>query len=149
MNVQESIAALRADLSPGGFLWQKGVRFEPGAPVPRLYVSEDPDRGTPLAMAMDAVPALQSDPNSGVPMQFLNYVDPQVYEFLFAPLLVAEAPSPPDTPYARQAADPPPPPYAPALAVATPAALVASAWLVAAPPAPPGPPEPLPPPAPP
>ena len=91
MNVQESIAALRADLSPGGFLWEKGVRFEPGAPVPRLYVSEDPDRGTPLAMAMDAVPALQSDPNSGVPMQFLNYVDPQVYEFLFAPLLVAEA----------------------------------------------------------
>src|SRR5580704_5414678 len=91
MNVQESIAALRADLRPGGYLYDRGVRFEPGAPVPRCYVSDDADRGAPLALAMDALPPLQSDPNSAVPMQFLNYVDPQVYEFLFAPLLVAEA----------------------------------------------------------
>ncbi len=91
MNVQESIAALRADLRPGGFLHERGVRFEPGAPVPRLYVSENPDLGTALKMALDALPALSTEANSGVPMQFLNYVDPQVYEVLFAPLLVAEA----------------------------------------------------------
>lgn len=91
MNVQEAVAALRADLAPGGILYQNGVRFEPGAPVPRLYVSDDPDKGTPLSLAMDALPALGTEANSGVPMQFLNYVDPQVYEFLFAPLLVAEA----------------------------------------------------------
>lgn len=91
MNVQESIAALRADLSPGGFLYDRGIRFEPGAPVPRLYVSDDPSKGTAMTLAMDALPALQSEANSAVPMQFLNYVDPQVYEFLFAPLLVAEA----------------------------------------------------------
>lgn len=91
MNVQESIAALRADLGPGGFLEQRGVRYEPGAPQPRLYVSDDPAKGTPLAMAMDALPTLGTEANSAIPMQFLNYVDPQVYEFLFAPLLVAEA----------------------------------------------------------
>lgn len=91
MNVQESIAALRADFAPGGIFYGRGVAYEPGAPQPRCYVSSDMDRGAPLAMAMDALPALQSDPNSAVPMQFLNYVDPQVFEFLFAPLLVAEA----------------------------------------------------------
>jgi hypothetical protein len=91
MNVQESVAALRADFAPGGIFYERGVHYEPGAPVPRAYVSSNPDRGASLSLAMDALPPLQSDPNSGVPMQFLNYVDPQVYEFLFAPLLVAEA----------------------------------------------------------
>ena len=91
MNIQEATAALRADLRPGGFLYERGVRFEPGAPMPRLYVSDNPDLGAPLAMAMDALPALGTEANSAVPMQFLNYVDPQVFEFLFAPLKVAEA----------------------------------------------------------
>ncbi len=90
MNVQESIAALRADISPGGFLYERGIRFEPGC-APNAYVSDDPDKGTPYRMAMDALPTLRTEANSGVPMQFLNFVDPQVFEILFAPLMVAEA----------------------------------------------------------
>lgn len=34
---------------------------------------------------MDAQPAIQTDPNSGIPWIFTNMVDPVVYQILFSP----------------------------------------------------------------
>lgn len=86
MDIQQSLATLRADMS---WLDARGVRFEPGT-EPLLYVSDDPRRGTTLQMAMDALPALTTEPNAGVPMMFTNIVDPRTYQILFAPMKVAE-----------------------------------------------------------
>jgi hypothetical protein len=36
-------------------------------------------------LAFDAQPALQTAPNSGIPYWLTTYVDPAVYEILFAP----------------------------------------------------------------
>lgn len=87
MDIQQSLAALRAHLP-----WldeAKGVRFEPGT-EPLLYVSDDPKRGVSYRLAMDALPALTTEPNAGVPSMFTNIVDPKTYDILFAPLKVAE-----------------------------------------------------------
>jgi len=86
MNVQQSLAAMRADLP---MLHARGIRFEPGT-EPLLYASSDPRLGTPFNMAMDALPALITEPNAGVPMLFTNIVDPRTYNILFAPMKVAE-----------------------------------------------------------
>jgi hypothetical protein len=86
MEFNQSLAALRADLP----VWDaRGVRFEYGT-EPLVYVSEDPKRGTGHLVAMDALPALTTEPNAGVPMQFVNIVDPRTFDILFAPLKVAE-----------------------------------------------------------
>jgi hypothetical protein len=90
MNVYEATAALRADLAPGGFLHRRGIRYEPGA-EPKIYMSTDPSLGCSPEMAFDALPTLATEASSGVPMMFTNIVDPQTYEILFAPILVAEA----------------------------------------------------------
>jgi len=87
MELQQSLAAMRAHLP-----WLdevKGVRFEPGT-EPMLYVSDNPKRGTQHRIAMDALPALTTEPNAGVPMQFVNIVDPKTFDILFATLKVAE-----------------------------------------------------------
>lgn len=42
-------------------------------------------------MAMDAQPTLGTDPNAGIPSLLTTYVDPDIYEFLFAPNKAAEA----------------------------------------------------------
>ncbi len=86
MNIHEAQATLRADLA---FLHDHGIRFEPGT-EPLMYVSDDPAKGASFRMACDALPTLSTEANSGIPMQFLNFIDPQVYEILFAPLKVAE-----------------------------------------------------------
>jgi len=93
MTPQEAVATLRSDLP---FLYSRGIRFGSGiendpAWTPRIYVSDDPDRGCAFDMAMDALPTLTTEANSGVPMLFTNYIDPQPYEVLFAPIKVAEA----------------------------------------------------------
>lgn len=62
----------------------KGVIFEEGRsflPEPFRYNSD---------LAMDAQPALLTDPNSSVPMMLTTYIDPDVYEVLFAPNNAAE-----------------------------------------------------------
>jgi hypothetical protein len=45
-------------------------------------------RGYSLAMdaAMDAQPGLQTDPSAGIPWFLTNYVDPDIYEIVFAPV---------------------------------------------------------------
>lgn len=87
MDVQTAIATCRSDFA---YLDGRGVRFEPGA-VPRIYVSDDELKGASFNLAYDALPTLSTEASSGIPMQLLNFIDPQVYEILFAPLKVAEA----------------------------------------------------------
>lgn len=87
MNLHEAAATLS---SQRDWLHSRGVRFEPGA-EPYAYVSDDPARGAPYSVAMDALPTLFTEPNSGIPLMYTSFIDPQVYNILFAPLKIAEA----------------------------------------------------------
>lgn len=49
-----------------------------------------PEFGRNDALAMDAFPTLTTDPNSAVMAMLTTFVDPQVYEILFAPLKIAD-----------------------------------------------------------
>jgi hypothetical protein len=83
-NYQEaarSFAAHRPQLEALGVSWE-------GSVVPKAYLPE-PYRMN-IAMAMDALPALATDPNSAVPAMLTTLIDPQVYEILFAPTKAAE-----------------------------------------------------------
>lgn len=83
-NYADARAAFLADrplLMARGISWHPGV--EPHAYVPLGFESD-------MRMAMDAVPAIQSDPNSGIPVMLTTWIDPEVYRFLFAPLMAAE-----------------------------------------------------------
>jgi hypothetical protein len=79
MNVQEARAAWQADMPR---FEQLGVSFERGA-VPRTYVADEWKRDYKLAY--DAMPALTTDPNSGVPFMLTTMIDPAVFKVLFAP----------------------------------------------------------------
>lgn len=48
---------------------------------------KDKDRG--WSIAMDAQPGLTTDPNAGIPSWLTMYIDPKVYEILFAPVEAA------------------------------------------------------------
>lgn len=64
----------------------RGFTFEPGA-EPSAYLPEPFRRN--FAMAMDAQPALSTDPNSAVPALMTTFVDPTVTEVMFARLAAA------------------------------------------------------------
>lgn len=87
MNLSEAIATCRADLS---VLDEKGIRYEPGW-EPRVYISDDPNKGVSYKMAYDALPTLSTEANSAIPAFMVTIVDPETYEILFAPIKVAEA----------------------------------------------------------
>jgi hypothetical protein len=76
MNLQEAIAAWRSDAAQ---MAARGVVL-PGVaayiPDGWAYDSE---------LAMDALPALVTDPNSGVPALLTTLIDPEVFKILFAP----------------------------------------------------------------
>ena len=75
---QEAVTAWQADRDT----WiEKGLSFEHGA-EPRTYVPEEFRRN--FSLAMDAQPALVTDPNSAVPAFLTTMIDPEVYEVLFA-----------------------------------------------------------------
>lgn len=82
---REAFLAVRPMLVDQGVLfndWARGTE-------PYGFVSSRPDRGcsaADAAMAMDALPTLSTDPNAGVPSMFTFWVDPNVYQILFAPL---------------------------------------------------------------
>jgi len=82
MNVQEARAAFLADRP---FLNERGVFWEPGC-EPYGYVSSNPELGCDPGMAMDALPTLTTDPNAGIPTMFTTWVDPEIYQVVFAPL---------------------------------------------------------------
>lgn len=85
MNLQE---ARRAFLADKPHLENQGVSWHRGA-EPYAYW---PDGPVDLAMDMarDAVPAIGSDPNAGIPALFTTYVDPNVYKWVFAALSIAD-----------------------------------------------------------
>lgn len=85
MNVQEARAAFLA-MKP--MLQERGVIWMPGT-EPYGFVSPRADLGCSpedAMLAMDALPTLATDPNAGVPMMMTTWVDPNVYQVLFAPL---------------------------------------------------------------
>lgn len=84
MNWQEAVAAFQADKP---MLLERGVSWEMGV-EPRGYVPDGAARD--YTLAMDALPALGSDPNAGIPTILTTWIDPEVYRFLFAPLVAAE-----------------------------------------------------------
>ena len=83
MNVQEARAAFLA-MKPY-LVERQGFHWEPGA-EPYGFISSDPKRGCSPEMAYDAIPTTMTDPNAGVPAMFTTWVDPNVYQALFAPL---------------------------------------------------------------
>ena len=86
MNVQESRARFLA-MKP--FLMERGIHWDPGV-EPYGFVSSNPELGCDAAMAMDALPGLATDPNAGIPTMFTTWVDPNIYQVLFAPLRAVE-----------------------------------------------------------
>jgi len=85
MDLNTAIATFRSDKPE---LENFGVSWHDGAPVPVGYWPEGDKQ-----MALDAVstiPATQLDPNSALPMMLTTFIDPQVYEVLFAPNAIAD-----------------------------------------------------------
>lgn len=78
MNFQEAQANYRAWMPKFESL---GVSFEDGA-RPTCFLPEEFRYN--LDLAMDAQPGLVTDPNAGIPSIFTTWVDPKVYEVLFA-----------------------------------------------------------------
>jgi hypothetical protein len=81
MNRQEAQAAWRQDQVR---LEQLGII----APAVRTYWPDEWKRDWKLAM--DALPPLQTDPNSAIPMMLTAGIDPEVYRTFFAPMMAAE-----------------------------------------------------------
>jgi len=85
MNLQEAMAALRADRSQ---LEARGIYILPGT---RAYMPAGWRANYNLAMdampelGVDAMPTLSTDPNSAVPAMLTTLIDPQVFKILFAP----------------------------------------------------------------
>ncbi len=78
MTPQEAVNAFRADRA---YLEERGVAWQPGT-EPSGYVTTEMMRN--YHIAMDALPTLVTDPNSGVPAMLTTLIDPNVYEILFA-----------------------------------------------------------------
>ena len=88
MNVQEARAAFLADRA---MLQEQGISWHYGA-EPRAYWPDNMAMaldGLP-SIAADAVPAIGSDPNAGIPALLTTYVDPKVYKWIFAALSIAD-----------------------------------------------------------
>jgi hypothetical protein len=80
MNFQEAMDSFARDQ----------VMFErlgASAPGVRCYMTDDLKANY---MAYDAQPALQTAPNAGIPSWFTTYIDPAIYEIIFAPTEGAE-----------------------------------------------------------
>lgn len=86
MNLQEAQAKFRAWM-PG--FEKLGVSFEEGC-KPLCFLPDEFRFNRDLAMdalphlARDAQPGLTTDPNAGIPSIFTTWVDPKIYEVLFA-----------------------------------------------------------------
>lgn len=83
-SLAEARAAFLADkpfLARRGIVWERGS--EPHSYIPSGF-------GADMGMATDALPTLATDPNAGIPAMLTTFIDPQVYEILFAELMAAE-----------------------------------------------------------
>lgn len=82
MNLQEAMAGYRA---------HKAMFAERGITLPPSVMSYTPTAWKQnYKLAMDAQPALQTDPNSAVPWFLTNLIDPTVFKILFAPNKASE-----------------------------------------------------------
>ncbi len=81
MNLQEARARFAAEMP---WVNERGVYFH-GA---TSYIPDEFRRD--YSLAMDAQPSLATDPNSAVPAMLTTYIDPSVYEIVFAPTKAAE-----------------------------------------------------------
>lgn len=81
MNVQEARAKFAAEMP---WVNERGVYFSGAS----SYLPDEYRRDHTLAM--DAQPGLTTDPNSAVPAMLTTYIDPSVYEVVFAPTKAAE-----------------------------------------------------------
>lgn len=90
-SLQEALAEFRRDLP---MLAERGISWDPGA-QPKSYTVDAYKRNW-MAMdsngrpAMDAMPTLSSDPNSAIPIILTTFIDPQIFNVLFAPLAATE-----------------------------------------------------------
>lgn len=88
MDVQEARAAFLA-MKP--YLMERGVNWERGVePFGFLMDPANPGNRVDPQLAMDALPSLTTDPNGGIPSMFTTWVDPNIYQVLFAPLRAVE-----------------------------------------------------------
>jgi hypothetical protein len=72
------------------FAREKAFFADRGISLPdtvRCYATDELKRNY---LAMDAQPALQTDPNTGIPSWLSTFIDPDVYNILFAPTEAAE-----------------------------------------------------------
>lgn len=84
MNLNEAVSRWRADRP---HLEARGLSFMPGAEVVRYT----PDAWKlNYQLAMDAIPALTTDPNAGIPALLTTSIDPEVVRILFTPNKAAE-----------------------------------------------------------
>lgn len=81
---QEAVAAFRADRAQ---LEEWGIAWQPGAEV-QAYTPQE--FKTNYALAMDALPTMFTEANSGVPAILTTLIDPDVYRIVFAPNKAAE-----------------------------------------------------------
>lgn len=79
-SIQDSLRSFAADRP---MLELNGVSWDPSV-SPKAYLLAN------AQMAMDALPALVTDPNSGIPAMLTTLIDPQVFEILFSPTKAAE-----------------------------------------------------------
>jgi len=81
MNLQESIQAWRTHAA---------IHADKGVVLPdvKAYLPAEFKRN--FALAMDAQPALSTDPNSAIPAYLSMYIDPAVFEILFAPNMAGD-----------------------------------------------------------
>jgi hypothetical protein len=79
MNLQEARTTFTADKA---LLIQHGVSWDERAEVV-AYLPDEFRRD--YRLAMDAIPALGSDPNAGIPSYLSMFVDPTIYKWVFAP----------------------------------------------------------------
>lgn len=84
VTLAEAQAAFKKHLP---MLRSRGITFDDSV-VPKSYLPEA-FRGNE-ALAMDAMPTLSTDPNSGIPIILTTFIDPQIYKILFAPLAAVE-----------------------------------------------------------
>jgi len=86
MNLQEAIAVWRADqahLAERGIFLPDVIGYVPDGYGHNYQLAMD--AAAEIQMATDAQPTLTTAPNSAVPFQLTNFIDPKVFKILFAP----------------------------------------------------------------
>lgn len=87
-DAQAAFRAHKPELQRLGISWDPSV--EPKAYMVEAFRNNYMAQDSNGRIAMDAMPTLSTDPNSGIPIILTTFIDPQIYEILFAPLAAVE-----------------------------------------------------------